>query len=190
MDIASEYLVMASELIHLKSKLLLHKDDKIDEEDDTFEINSEEDLRNKLIEYEKYKEVTKNLHQLEENRNEFYTKLPEPLKEYLPEERLEKGELSITDIFSAYEKFLNRQKLSEPLNTKITKRNISVPDKINYIRNIINDKGHVNFFDLFTDNSKETIIVTFLSILEMSKNDEILITQKDNFSEIMIEKRM
>jgi segregation and condensation protein A len=191
-DVASEYLVMSAELIHLKSRLLINRIDEEDKEpvEDEYEINSEEDLRNKLIEYEKYKEVTKNLHQLEENRNEFYTKLPEPLKEYLPEERLEKGELSITDIFSAYEKFLNRQKLSEPLNTKITKRNISVPDKINYIRNIIKDKGHVNFFDLFTDNSKETIIVTFLSILEMSKNDEILITQKDNFSEIMIEKRM
>jgi len=47
MDIASEYLVMASELIHLKSKLLLHKDDTVEEDDENFEINSEEDLRNK-----------------------------------------------------------------------------------------------------------------------------------------------
>ena len=54
-DIASEYLVMASELIHLKSKLLVNRHDDEVEESDEFSINSEEDLRNKLLEYEKYK---------------------------------------------------------------------------------------------------------------------------------------
>ena len=53
-DIASEYLVMAAELIHLKSKLLVNRKDD-EEETEEFTINSEEDLRNKLIEYEKYK---------------------------------------------------------------------------------------------------------------------------------------
>ena len=61
-DVASEYLVMAAELIHLKSKLLINRHDEEDnkENEDEFSINSEEDLRNKLLEYEKYKELTKN----------------------------------------------------------------------------------------------------------------------------------
>ena len=58
------------------------------------------------------------------------------------------------------------------------------------IRNILNSKKKVNFLELFTDITKEGLIVTFLSILEMSKNDEIIISQEDSFSPIMIEKRV
>ncbi len=76
-DIASEYLVMAAELIHLKSKLLINRHDDEEKNDDEFSINTEEDLRAKLLEYEKYKEITKNFHELEEKRSEVYTKLPE-----------------------------------------------------------------------------------------------------------------
>src|SRR5699024_426351 len=57
LDDASEYLVMASELIHLKSRLLLNLDTEA-EDDSEFSINSEEDLKNKLIEYERYQNIT------------------------------------------------------------------------------------------------------------------------------------
>ena len=57
-DDASEYLVMAAELIHLKSKILLNKKSDVEEDDEGYELNSEEDLRNKLLEYEKVKELT------------------------------------------------------------------------------------------------------------------------------------
>ena len=70
-DIASEYLVMAAELIHLKSRLLLNRKDET-EEDSEYEINSEEDLRNKLLEYEKVKELTNSFKQLEEKRSIYY----------------------------------------------------------------------------------------------------------------------
>ena len=190
-DVASEYLVMSSELIHLKSKLLINrKDDNSSSEEDEFTINSEEDLRNKLLEYEKYKELTKNFQELEEKRNEVYTKMPESLKEFLPESKLVKGEFDVDDLFNAYMSFINHQKLSKPLNTKITKKEISVEDKIKEIRNILDTKKRINFIELFTDNTKQSIVVTFLSILEMCKVDEIILTQEDNFSPIMIEKRV
>ena len=77
LDDASEYLVMAAELIHLKSRLLLNLDDDNNEDDSEFSINSEEDLKNKLIEYERYQSVTGIFRQLEEKRGEFFTKIPE-----------------------------------------------------------------------------------------------------------------
>ncbi len=83
--------------------------------------------------------------------------------------------------------FLDRQKLAKPLNTKITKRELSVEDKMKDIRTILKKRKKVNFLELFTEVTRETVVVTFLSILEMSKNNEINITQKDNFSPIMIE---
>ena len=97
-DVASEYLVMSAELIHLKSKLLINRHDEEEQDNsDDFSFNSEEDLRNKLLEYEKYKEITKSFQELEEKRNEVYTKLPESLKEFYPEQHLEKGLFGIED---------------------------------------------------------------------------------------------
>lgn len=187
-DIASEYLVMASELIHLKSKLLINRKDDEPSTEDEFSIASEEDLRNKLLEYEKYKQITKDFQELEEKRGEVYTKLPESLKEYITETGIQKGEFDINDLLNAYKLFIERQRLAKPLNTKITKKELSVDDKIKDIRNILTTRKKVNFIELFTEMTKESIIVTFLSILEMSKNNEILLTQEDNFSPIMIER--
>ena len=187
-DIASEYLVMASELVHLKSKLLINRTDDDDEiSDSELNINSEEDLRNKIIEYEKYKMITKEFKELEEKRGEVFTKLPENIKEYMDETI--QGELDISELFNAYKQFLERQELAKPLNTKITKKEINIEDKIKDIRSILNKRKRVNFLELFTEMTKENIVVTFLSILEMSKNNEILLTQEDNFSPIMIERK-
>ena len=83
--------------------------------------------------------------------------------------------------------FIERQRLSKPLNTKITKKELSVEDKIKDIRNILSTRRRVNFIELFTEVTKENIVVTFLSILEMTKSNEIQLTQEDNFSPIMIE---
>lgn len=190
-DVASEYLVMATELIHLKSKLLINRQDEEENKDneDEFSINSEEDLRNKLLEYEKYKELTKNLSELEEKRMEVYTKLPESLKSYIEVDKLPKGEFDLNDLLNAYNEYLKRKKLDRPLKTKITKKELSIDDQIKSIRKILNNKRKIEFFELFDEFSKENIVVTFLSILEMTKNDEITLLQNDNFSPIIIERR-
>lgn len=190
-DVASEYLVMAAELIHLKSKLLINRQDEEENKDneDEFSINSEEDLRNKLLEYEKYKELTKNLSELEEKRMEVYTKLPESLKSYIEVDKLPKGEFDLNDLLNAYNEYLKRKKLERPLKTKITKKELSIDDQIKSIRKLLNNKRKIEFFELFDEFSKENIVVTFLSILEMTKNDEITLLQNDNFSPIIIERR-
>ncbi len=187
-DVASEYLVMASELVHLKSKLLINKEETEDS-DEEFSINSEEDLKEKIIEYEKYKQISKSLLELEEKRNEVYTKIPENLKEFADIKRLPKGIFDLEDLYEAYLAYLKRKKLERPINTKITRKELSIDDRINYIRNILVNNTKVEFFDLFETFNRENIVVTFLSILEMAKNDEILISQEDNFSPIIIEKR-
>lgn len=189
-DVASEYLVMSSELIHLKSKLLINRRDEDINEEDEYSFNSEEDLRNRLIEYERYKQITKNFIELEEKRNEVYTKLPENLKEYMEDNKLTPGIINIDDLFKAYMSFLNSQKLAKPLSTKITKKEISVEERIKDIRNILNNKNKINFIELLNDMSKKNIVVTFLSLLEMCKEDEIILKQEDSFSPIMIERRV
>ena len=112
-DIASEYLVMASELVHLKSKMLINKEET-EEESDEYNINSEEELRERLIEYEKYKEITRSLSELEEKRSEVYTKIPENLKEFADIKKLPKGIFDLDDLYDAYLAYLKRKKLEKP----------------------------------------------------------------------------
>ena len=187
-DIASEYLVMASELIHLKSKLLINKEE-IEETEEDYNINSEEELRERLIEYEKYKQISKSLSELEEKRSEVYTKIPENLKDFADIKKLPKGIFDLDDLYEAYIAYLKRKKLEKPFNTRISHKEMSIDDKIDYIRNVLKDKKRVEFFDLFTTFNKENIVLTFLSILEMAKKDEIYISQEESFSPIFIEKR-
>ena len=77
---ASEYLSIASELMYLKSKTLLPTKENTEEEEEY--IETKENLINRLLEYKKYKEVTSNLKELEQERNNFYTKTPSNMKEY------------------------------------------------------------------------------------------------------------
>ena len=184
-DVASSYLVMASELVHLKSKIILNQKEDNDEE---YELNTEEDLKNKLLEYEKIKRVTDTFKDLELNRGEVYTKLPSSLNEYKKDVPLDTN-ITLEDLLEAFEAFLNREKLKKPINTRITKKELSVDDRVKSIRKIFEKKKKINFTELFDELTKPFIIVTFLSILEMSKNNEISIKQDNNFSEIILEKK-
>ena len=188
-DIASEYLVMAAELIHLKSKMLINIEDEVEDESDEFTISSEEELKQRLIEYEKYKKSTDSFRKLEENRKEYLTRSPENISEYSKDIKYNM-ELSIEDLINAFLEYRKRLDREKPLETKITRKELSVKERINSIRNILKIKKKVVFTDLFESFTKEYVVVTFLSILNMSKNNEIMLSQKDNFSPIMIESRI
>lgn len=186
-DAYSEYLVMASELIHLKSKLLLNKDSDLEEDDVLYEINSEDELRERLLKYQKIKEKADDFRVLEEKRSNVFTKMPMNLNEFREKDTTINGDVTLVDLLKAFEEFLKRQKMKEPVNTTITKKELSVEDRVKSIRNIVKIRGKVNFLDLFEEVSKPYVIVTFLSILDMSKNKEIIITQDKNFGQIYIE---
>ena len=187
-DIASEFLVMAAELIHLKSKMLLNIKEET-EETDEYSIVSEEDLKNKIIEYEKFKNMSEIFKSLEETRNEVYTKVPENLSKITDTTITNDGSITLQDLIDAFTNFQNRLQYSKPLNTRITKKELSVAKRRESIRNILSEKNKVEFTELFEQFDKPYIVVTFLAILDMSKNDEILLTQENNYDKIMIEKR-
>ena len=187
-DIASEYLVMAAELLHLKSKMILNITDESDEEDE-YSINSEEELKQKIMDYEKYKNLVPIMNELKEEREEYYTKLPENVSNFYDANTNTINGLSIIDLQKALERALKREQKMKPVNTKITQKEISVTDKIKNIRNILKEKKKVNFIDMFDSFDKTMVVVTFLAILDMSKNGEIVLTQEDNFSNILLESR-
>ena len=182
LSIASEYLVMASELIEMKSRMLLPK--REEEDTDEYEEDPREVLIERLLAYKKYKEVTKEFKDLELTRKLVISKEQDNLSKYLKEE--ENENLSVSDLIDAFNNLLEKKRLEKPVQTKITKKELSVTEKVIKIRDILKKKRKVNFEDLFENSSKEEVIVSFLSILEMLKKDEIIVKQENNFNNIIV----
>lgn len=187
LDIASEYLVMAAELMELKSRSLLPK--KEIEENLEDEINPEEELKRRLLEYQKYKESTLEFRKLEENRTNVFTKLPESIEIISDQHYINDGGVTIDDLMQALKNIIERKEYSKPINTKVTKKELSVSDRMIHIRDILKTNKRVSFVSLFESVTRPYIVVTFLSILEMAKNKELIISQDSNFGEIYIEGR-
>lgn len=184
--IASEYLTLASELIYLKSRYLLPQDK--DEEDDEEYVLAKENLVNRLIEYKNYKEMTSVFKSLEEKRGEVFTKVPSNLSEYASQNQvMVGGDVSLNDLLDAFKKYLDRRKYLEPISTKVTNKEMSVSQRCGEIRGLLKKHGRLEFFELFDDFSKPYVVVTFLSILDMAKNGELVITQENNFDKIYCE---
>src|SRR5574344_248425 len=186
LDIASEYLVMAAELIEMKSRTLLPKNDV---DDDEFEEDPREELIRKLIEYKNYKEVTPELQELEGKRSEYFTKEPSLNITGIDLNPKVSDEIDMDKLMEAFNEFLKRQELDKPLNTKITNKEYSVHERSYEIKKILNSKDRVKFEELFDTYSRDYVVVTFLAILIMAKNQELLIEQEDNFKELYISKR-
>jgi segregation and condensation protein A len=184
LNIASSYLVMASELIEMKSRLLLPRN----QEEDTIEEDPKEQLVNRLIEYQKYKDLTEDFKELETERKMIYTRLPESLKEYSDSEKvINNSDVTLDDLLLAFQKFLERKKLEQPLNTRVTRKEMSVEERSVSIRNILKSKKKVNFLELFDVLNKEYVVVTFLAILEMARKNEIKISQEEKYGNIICE---
>jgi len=84
------------------------KQEETTEEENEFEINSEEDLKNRILEYEKYKNMTEVFKELEEKRNDFYTKEPMPLKEFTDKTITNDGSVTLEDLINAFLSYQER----------------------------------------------------------------------------------
>jgi segregation and condensation protein A len=187
LNIASEYLVMAAELIEIKSSALLPR---ISKTEDEFEEDPKEQLIKRLLEYEQYKDVTKNLKELEKFRKEIYTKEPSNLLEYNDfEENINYG-VSLNDLLLALSKLIDENQTKKPLNTKVTNKEYNIQKKCYEIKKILRKNQRIEFKELFKEYSKETIVITFLAILSMSKKQEIEIEQEDNFNNIFLKEKV
>lgn len=183
-NVSSSYLVMAAELMYLKSKSLLPS---VNKEEESEEEITRENLINKLLEYKKYKELTPKFKELEEERKKIFIKSPEKISNYTENHFDE--EASIEDLLDAFRKFLERKDMEKPLETTITSREYSVRERKNGIRSILRDKKRVYLEELFDEYNKAYVVVTFLSVLEMVKERDIFVKQDKNFDKILVELR-
>lgn len=183
LNIASEYLIMAAELLEMKSNMLLPHpklEEEIEEED------PREQLIERLLEYKQYKEVTSSLKQLENERKDLFSKQPSDLSAFKDEIVTNIDGGNVDELVLAFQKFLERKDLEKPLNTKITKKEYSIDVRNKEIKKILSTKKRVEFDELFDSYNKDYIVITFLSILDLAKKQELSIEQDCNFEKIYL----
>ena len=186
LEAVSEYLVMAAWLIEMKSKLLLPKPE-IDEEDD-YEAERKRMIE-RLIEKNRINGILEAFEASYDKRKTMHSKIPSALEEYLPsgEETIPEG-MEVYDLIKAMQRVMQRRALLQPLESKIARVEISIDERTEQIRSYFlrhKDKT-VDFEDLFDEGDRYFAIVTFLSILVLVKNSELLITQSGNFEKIYL----
>ncbi|MCD8562350.1 MAG: segregation/condensation protein A [Bacilli bacterium] len=182
LNIASEYLTMAAELIEMKSSMLLPKTKEEEQEEE----DPKEKLINRLLEYQRYKEITRDFKNLEQLRKEYLTKEKSSLKDYVVEEKYDLEDIELSQLILAINNLLKRKEDEKPLHTKIARKEYSVKDRSNEIIHVLKEKKKVRFEELFEIFEKEYVIVTFLSILELANKKSIFIEQENNFEDIII----
>lgn len=184
LDIAGEFLVMASTLMYLKSRALLPKTDEDDESAE--ELETLDDLKRQLLEYQQYKDAAQRLKEQNILEKDVFTRanFAEPLP---TGEDVGLSEVSLFDLISALKKVLDRTDEKGDI-FEVTMENISIKDKINEIMQKIQDcTDGLEFESLFTSMpSKLEIIATFLALLELIKEQAIRLYQNSSFSRIYI----
>jgi segregation and condensation protein A len=187
LDIAGEFVVMAANLIYIKSRSLLPADQQAaDEEAD--EEDPRWDLIRQLIEYKKFKDVALHLHQREILQEGMIPRVAG--KPALDDaETLRKDEVGIFDLITAFQKVLKRLENRRENLREIFEENFTVSDKIDYILQTVSTGLTVAFSSLFaTAASRTEIVVTFLALLELIRLKQLRVTQQAPFSDIEIER--
>jgi len=184
LEIASEYLVMAANLILIKSKKLLPREE-VDIEDE-YEADPEAELKRRLLEYQLYKESLAEFRKLEAARGQYYTKPAIDFSPYMDDTFMLDIEYDTSELILAFEKLLRRQKLETPIPTTIVAEKITVEDRVLAIKEALLFKKRVKFSDLFDRFDKEYVVVTFLAMLEMAKSGAIVLVQNSLDEEIEV----
>ncbi len=186
-DLAGEFIVMAANLLYIKSRTLLPvdqqmADEEAEEEDPRFE------LIRQLIEYKKFKEAAANLRNQEALRENLFPRSP-VTPELAPQETLLVEEVGIFDLINAFQKVLKRlEKKPEDLR-EIFAENFTVSEKIDHVLRVLHVGVSLRFDELFADAASRTeIVVTFLAMLELIRLKQLSVRQDAHFGEIWIDR--
>ena len=187
LEIASEFIVMASTLLYLKSKNLLPKKEEEEEE------LTEEELIRRIIEYKKFKEISKTLKQNYIETGNRYYKEQENIK--LPKQKLEK-EYDNKIIPKKYKELIERNSVKLNQNVKNIEKiaiveNYTVASKVKEMLKVLIKQKRFIFNKLFSlkQHNKQEIVTAFSGLLEMSRRKKVETTQEELFGDITVEKR-
>ncbi len=182
-EVASEFIVMAANLMYIKSRTLLPVSQQPPEED-AEEDDPRWELIRQLVEYKKFKDVAQFLQVRDAEGAEFYAATPELPDLSSPANAL--PQVGIFDLIRAFQKVLKRFDDVNSLREIVDDR-WTVSDKIDFLLSTVPVGGRMRFEELFTEaSSRSEVIVTFLAILELIKLHFLEIEQNVTLGEIAV----
>ena len=185
LEIAGEFLVMASTLMYIKSRELLPVDQRTEVEGEEEGIDPRWELIRQLVEYKKFKDAAAQLQVLEERQEGVFPRVPGKL-EFADAAPAPKPDVSIFDLLNAVngvlQRFQKRDTAREIFEDKWT-----VSEKIEYIIRVLASREGVRFSELFEDaTSRSEVVCTFLALLELIRLKQLVCVQPQDFAEIEI----
>ncbi|MGR3177960.1 MAG: segregation and condensation protein A [Candidatus Anammoxibacter sp.] len=187
-NIASEFLVMAATLMHVKSRSLLPPSEDVENEDD--EDDPKFELIQQLLEYKKYKDLAV---KLGEKEDEASKKFSRPKIDLFKNEKndiaLELGEVSVWDLLDKFSNLMKQTLLSEPSVIKDDDKPVS--RYMDELMGKVGNSSSICFHDLFVDlRTKMAMIGFFLALLELVRMKKLKVYQESDFNEIKISKHL
>lgn len=187
-DLASEFIVMAANLMYIKSRTLLPKSVQPPEED-VEEDDPRWELIRQLIEYKKFKDAAGFLSRKETEQADYFAHVPEKVAVPVEDGPEPLPDVNIFDLIRAFQNVLKRFEEANDLGDIVDDR-FTVADKIDYLLAEMQPGSSVQFTSLFKEaSSKAEVIVTFLAVLELMKMNQFRIRQDHILGEIEVERK-
>lgn len=185
LEVASEYLLMSAQLIEMKSRMLLPRP----KNEDDIEEDPRQALIERLLEYKKYKEVTKTFKEYEHERQQVYSKPLSDLHEWVQNETLlnTDNKKDIYQLVHAFERMLARQKASQQRNVTMVKNEITIEEQMEQITQTLTKQKRVSMAKMIENQSRGYIVTTFLAILQLVRIQKVHVVQSELFDDIEIE---
>src|SRR5437773_11713689 len=185
LEVAGEFLVMASTLMYIKSRELLPLDQQVLAEGEEEAEDPRWDLIRQLVEYKKFKDAAAQLHQREAEQEKIFPRLPGKL-EFEPSGPPPRPEVSLFDLINAVSNVLKRFQQREGARD-IFEDKWTVSEKIELLGRTIAERPALKFSELFEQTtSRSEVVVTFLALLELIRLKQVVVSQPAPFSEIEI----
>jgi segregation and condensation protein A len=185
LEVAGEFLVMASTLMYIKSRELLPKDQQaiVEEEDEGDDPRWE--LIRQLVEYKKFKDAAGQLQSRELDQENIYPRTPGKIE--LEPEAVARPEVSLFDLINAVNTILKRFGEKNQTGRDVFADQWTVSEKIEHLMKLSKEKPSMRFSELFAQTtSRSEVVVTFLALLELIRMKQLRVVQGDAFSEIEI----
>lgn len=186
LEIASEFLVMAATLLHIKSRMLLPSREEV--VDDA--VDPREELILKLVEYKKYKEFSEILKEREQKWERVHYKLPEVIPEILVEDELEVSSSNLRTVYlNAMKRYQEKMNdVSKKMDRILNREKVSLKSKIKEIIDMLGRGIKICFSKLYNTKEKSRLEVAtgFLAMLQVVKVGHAQIEQPTEFGEIFV----
>lgn len=180
LEVAADYIYMAALLIHIKSKMLLPRDENATEEEDP-----RAELVNRLLEYQRFKAVAETFAELDVVRMGVWSRPPAPKPEADGAD-IDISEVGLFDLIDAFRTALNRYKLNHPQAIELKRTVHKVSDKMKELYAKAREKSPMRLQWFLEGRDRDELIAIFLATLELVRLGGISLKQSDTFGEIEI----